>query len=335
MNLMDPAILITLATVIVTAAAEVVHGLRVKRVMPLLPNVPRAMPFIAGVIRVVALGALAWSLTTLYNLEPKAHRAEMETIEVKDREHILLVLDVSPSMRLQDAGEEGDDSRTHRASSLIKSLLKRVSDEKMHFTVIATYTSAKPVVKESRDREVLLNILDDLPMHYAFESGKTRLFDGLEEAAVIAKEWRNNCATLVVISDGDTVPPTGMPHMPPSVGGVLVVGVGDPMKGSFIDGRQSRQDVSTLREIANRMGGEYHDGNIKHVPTATLRSLGSLKVGTEEEELTIREYALITISVSSFLVASLPFFLYLINHSNARSTADYNSPKLSPEINPS
>ena len=225
----------------------------------------------------ISLGALTWALTSLYNLEPKAHRAKMETIEIKDREHLLLVLDVSPSMRLQDAGEAGDDSRTHRASALVKSLLKRVSDEKMHFTVIATYTSAKPVVQESRDREVLLNILDDLPMHWAFESGKTRLFDGLEEAAVIAKEWRANCATLVVISDGDTVPPTGMPRMPPSVGGVLVVGVGDPMQGKFIDGKNSRQEVSTLQQTAVRLGGFYHNGNEKHLSTEMLKQLTSSK----------------------------------------------------------
>jgi len=332
---MDPAILIALATAIVTAAVEVVHFLRVRKVMPLLPTVPRAVPFVAATVRIISLGALAWSLATLFNLEPKAHRAKLETIEVEEREHILLVLDVSPSMRLQDAGEAGDDSRTHRASALIKSLLKRVSDEKIHFSVIATYTSAKPVVQESRDREVLLNILDDLPMHWAFESGKTRLFDGLEEAAKIAKEWRNNCATLVVISDGDTVPPTGMPRMPPSVGGVLVVGVGDPTKGSFIDGRQSRQDVSTLREIANRLGGEYHDGNIKHVPTATLRALGSLRMNAEDEELTIREYALITIAASSFLLASLPFFLYLTIHFTGRAVAAPSKSNLSPEPNPS
>ena len=36
------------------------------------------------------------------------------------------------------------DSRTRRASALVKSLLQRVSDEKMHFTVVATYSSAKP-----------------------------------------------------------------------------------------------------------------------------------------------------------------------------------------------
>lgn len=311
---MNPALLIALAVVVLAGVAEVVHGSRVKKVMSLLPGVPGVLPWIAGLFRVLCLGGLAWALTTLYLLPPKAHRAKLEVIETEEREHILLVLDVSPSMRLQDAGEVGDDSRTHRASDLVKSLLKRVSDEKMHFTVIATYSGAKPVVEESRDREVLMGILDDLPMHWAFESGKTRLFDGLEEAVRIASDWRPNCATLVVISDGDTVPPTGMPRMPPSVGGSLVVGVGDPMKGSFIDGRQSRQDVATLRELANRLGGEYHDGNIKHVPTTVLKKLGSLQMTAEEEELTLREYALIVIGVSSFLLACLPLILYLVTH---------------------
>ena len=326
---MNPAILIALATVVLTLVAELVHGRRIRRVLPLLPDVPQSLPIIAGAVRVVSLGVLAWALTTLYLLPPKAHRAKLETIEVAEREHLLLVLDVSPSMRLVDAGEVGADSRTHRASSLVQSLLKRVSDERMHFTVVATYSGAKPVVKESRDREVL-NILSDLPMHYAFESGKTRLFDGLEEAAKIARDWRPNCATLVVISDGDTVPPTGMPRMPPAVGGVLVVGVGDPSKGSFIDGRQSRQDVSTLREIANRLGGEYHDGNLKHVPTAVLRGLGTLQISSEEEELTIREYALIAIATSAFLLALLPILLYLGTHLNARSSLNPTTTKAQP-----
>ncbi|MDQ8189939.1 vWA domain-containing protein [Roseibacillus persicicus] len=309
---MTTPILVALATMILVVVAEFVHARRVALVQPLMPQVPRALFVVAPLVRVLTFTALAWALTTLFLLPPKAHRSKMKTIEPKEREHLLLVLDVSPSMRLQDAGEVGKDSRSRRASSLVSSLLERVSDEKMHFTVIATYSGAKPVVKESRDREVLLNILNDLNMQYAFEVGKTRLFAGLEEAAKIAKDWRPDSATLVLISDGDTVPPSGMPRMPPSVGGALVVGVGDPMKGTLIDGRQSRQDVSTLREIANRLGGEYHDGNLKHVPTATLRSLGSLKVSAEKQQLTLREYALFAIALASFLLASLPLILYLL-----------------------
>lgn len=310
---MTTPILVALATTVLVVVAEFMHSRRVALVKPLLPRVPGFLFGLSPLVRTLSLAALAWALTTLFLLPPKAHRSKLASIEPKDREHLLLVLDVSPSMRLQDAGEVGKDSRTKRASSLVTSLLERVSDEKMHFTVVATYSGAKPVVKESRDREVLLNILNDLNMQYAFEVGKTRLFDGLEEAAKIAKGWQPNSATLVLISDGDTVPPTGMPRMPPSVGGALVVGVGDPMKGTLIDGRQSRQDVSTLREIANRLGGEYHDGNLKQVPTATLRSLGTLKVATGEKKLTLREYALLTAALASFLLASLPILLYLLS----------------------
>lgn len=305
-------ILVALATTILVVAAEVVHSRRVRAVQPLLPGLPKALFLAASLARVISLAGLAWALTALLLLPPKAHRSKLETIAPADREHLLLVLDVSPSMRLQDAGEVGTDSRTGRASNLVKSLLQRVSDEKMHFTVIATYNGAKAVVKESRDREVLLNILSDLPMHYAFETGKTRLFDGLEEAAKISKGWQPSTATLVLISDGDTVPPTGMPRLPPAVGGALVVGVGDPLKGTFIDGRQSRQDVSTLREIANRLGGEYHDGNLKHVPTDVLRSLGTLQVTAEKVSFSLREYALLTIVCCSLLLASLPLILYFL-----------------------
>ena len=321
-------LLIALATAILVAAAELTHGKRVRVVKPLLPETPSFLFWSVPLVRGLCLVTLAWSLATLFFLSPKAHRSKLETIKPSDREHLLLVLDVSPSMRLQDAGEIGSDSRTRRASALVKSLLQRVSDEKMHFTVVATYSSAKPVVKESRDREVLLNILGDLPMHYAFETGKTRLFDGLEEAAKIAKDWLPNSATLVLISDGDTVPPTGMPRMPPSVGGALVVGVGNPLKGSFIDGRQSRQDVSTLREIANRLGGEYHDGNLKHVPTNVLHGLGTLQANAEKVELTLREYALIAIAASSFLLASLPLILYFVTQRKKLGSAPWRKQRI-------
>lgn len=311
--MMTTPILLAVATLIIVAAAEYVHHRRISTVLPLLSDIPKALPLAVSLVRILGLSACVWSLTTLYLLPPKAHRSKIETIEPKDREHLLLVLDVSPSMRLQDAGEVGKDSRATRASSLVQSILKRVSDEKMHFTVVATYSGAKPVVKESRDREVLLNILTDLPMYYAFKPGKTRLLDGLEEAATISKDWLPNSATLILISDGDTIPPTGMPRMPASVGGVLVVGVGDPLKGTFIDGGQSRQDVSTLREIANRLGGEYHDGNLKHVPTKVLTGLGSLQITADKIKFTLREYTLIVLAVAAAALAFLPFLLYFFS----------------------
>ena len=307
-------LLIASAALILATGAELLHHARVKRVARLAFG-PTLRPSVIGslspLLRVASLTLLTWALAVLWLLPPKAHRSKLEEIEPAERQHILLVLDVSPSMRLRDAGLNHDLSRTQRASAIVQSLLKRVSDEKIHISVVATYNGAKPVVQESRDREVLLNILNDLPMDQVFPTGKTKLFDGLEEASRIAKGWLPDSTTLLVISDGDTVPTAGMPKMPPSVGGALVIGVGDPVKGSFISGRQSRQDVGTLRQIATRLGGEYHDGNLKHIPTAMLRRLGTLDTEGEGLALTLREYALIICGVTSFFLAILPILLHL------------------------
>ena len=311
--------LLTLTVLILAAGAELLHHRRVRRVARLAfgPTLrPSLFASFTPPIRVLSLAALAWSLSILLLLPPKAHRANTdEEIEEGDRQHIVLVLDVSPSMRLQDAGEDQALSRTQRASSVIQSLLKRVSDQRLHISIVATYNGAKPVVEQSRDREVLLNVLNGLPMDQVFPAGKTRLFDGLEEAAKMAKDWPTDSATLIVVSDGDTVPASGMPSLPKSIAGTLVIGVGDPVKGSFISGRQSRQDASALRQIAHRLGGEYHDGNIKHIPTVMLRRLGSLDMDEGEFELTLREYSLIIAGISAFLLAFLPLSLHLFGSS--------------------
>jgi Ca-activated chloride channel family protein len=272
---------------------------------------PSAFGSIAPFQRVIAFTLLTWALAILYLLPAKAHRSTMKLVEKGDRQHIALVLDVSPSMKLRDAGLDQGLSRTQRASAVVQSLLKRVSDERLHITIIATYNGAKPVVEESRDREVLLNVLDGLPMDQVFPTGKTKLFDGLEEAAKIAKDWPIDSTTLLIVSDGDTVPATGMPRLPKSIGGTLVIGVGDPVKGSFINGRQSRQDVAALRQIANRLGGEYHDGNVKHIPTVMLRRLGTLDMEAGELKFTLREYAILTAAISAFFLAFLPLLLHL------------------------
>ncbi|BDS05937.1 hypothetical protein NT6N_09770 [Oceaniferula spumae] len=310
------ALLITLAVAILALGAEALHWTRIRKVRYLAfgpSGKVNLLTAFASPARVLALSGLAWSLTTLLLLPPKAHRSKvLEDIEPKERHHLMLVLDVSPSMRLQDAGETDGLSRTKRASALIQSLLKRTTDNKLHITLVAVYNGAKPVVQESRDLEVILNFLDDMPLYQVFPTGKTRIFDGLEVASQIAQPWPENSTTLLLVSDGDTVPSTGMPKIPKSIGGVLVLGVGDPTKGSFIDGRQSRQDTGALRQIASRLGGEYHDGNAKHVPTDMLARLGTLELDEQTLKLTKREYALIICGTSSFLLAIFPLILTLM-----------------------
>ena len=125
--------------------------------------------------------------------------------------NLLLVLDVSPSMRLQDAGPTGKQSRRKRAADLLKSFFERIPIDHYRTTVLAVYTGAKPVVVATTDLEIVRNILNDLPMEYAFKSGPTNLFAGLEEAAKMARPWRPKSTILLVVSDGDTVPATGLP----------------------------------------------------------------------------------------------------------------------------
>jgi len=106
------------------------------------------------------------------------------------------------------------------------------------------------------------------------------------------------------------VPAKGMPRPPASIDKTVVIGVGDPVTGKFIDGRQSRQDVSTLRQIAARLGGTFHNGNEKHLASSLISELTQLKEEPGILKLTLREYALLACAVGSALLAILPLLLH-------------------------
>ena len=293
-------------------AGEALHARRVKRIAYLAFGPTRQASPLGQLLpwtSPIAAGLLAWGLVTLLFIEPKVYQPDA----VKDEEirHVVLILDVSPSMRLEDAGPEKGTSRRKRAGELMQSFFRRVIMEQVRLSVIAVYTEAKPVVVDTRDVEVVRNILNDLPMSQAFDPGKTQLFTGLEESAKIAKKWQKNSTTIVVLSDGDTVPTTGLPQMPPSVSDVLVVGVGDPRSGSFINGYQSRQEASTLRQLATRLSGTYHDGNARHISSEILERMTQASSNDPFKGLTRREYALIASGLGAFWLAMIPLFLAL------------------------
>lgn len=296
---------------ILTVGAELLHSRRTARVASLAFGAnrrPALWARLTPALRVVSVAALTWGMLTLIELTPKVHKGE--ALADGDYKHVMIVLDVSPSMRLEDAGPELDQSRMHRARDVMESFFKRVPMEQYRVSVVAVYNEAKPVVVDTKDIDVVRNILGDLPMHYAFVAGETDLFAGLKEAAQIARPWKPRSTTLILVSDGDTVPATGMPKMPASVRDVLIVGIGDPTKGSFIAGRQSRQDTATLRQMAVRLGGTYHNGNENHLSTATLKSLTEVAEASVLEKLTRREYALIACAVGGLNFALLPVLLH-------------------------
>jgi Ca-activated chloride channel homolog len=303
--------LATAAIVLLMLAAERLHAWRCRRVAALAfgpGGRPAPWVLLTPLWRVLAVAGVCWGLVTLLLLPGKVHK--VSEIAEGDLRHLLLVLDVSPSMRLLDAGPSGKESRMKRVAALMGSFFDRVPMDLYRVTVIAVYGEAKPVVIDTRDPEVIHNILGDLPMHHAFPAGGTNIFPGLEEAAKTAHPWPPGSTTLILLSDGDTVPATGMPKMPASVRHVLVVGVGDVQAGQYIDGHLSRQDVSTLRQIAVRLGGVYHNGNEKHLPTEMVRQVTTFEGKSTLEKLTRREYALMACGTGAAILALLPLALH-------------------------
>ncbi|MAT15382.1 MAG: hypothetical protein CMJ46_08945 [Planctomyces sp.] len=296
---------------VLVLGAEAIHAKRVRRIAPLAfgPTArPAAWSRFAPLLRVVSLTALCWGLVTLLLLNPKVHVAE--EVPEDEMQHLLIVLDVSPSMRLKDAGTNKDESRMRRAATVMSSFFDRVNMHRYRTSVVAVYNGAKLVVEETKDMEVVHNIFNDLPMHHAFSAGETDLFSGLQEASELAQYWNPRSTTLLLISDGDTVPGVGMPKMPVSIANTVVIGVGDAQKGSFIDGRHSRQDVSTLRQVAIRLNGTYHNGNEKHLSTDLIDQLAVNGSASPLDNLTLREYALFVCALSALIYALLPWLLY-------------------------
>ncbi len=312
-NIMAWAAGVAIAFGLLTGLAEWLHSRRVARIAPLAfgpTERPARWAMFVPAARAIASACLAGALTTLYLLQPLSHRRDGENVSFEKLKHVVLVLDVSPSMRLQDAGPDHDQSRLHRAREVMESYFQRVPMGEFRITVIAVYTDAFPVVEDTKDIGVVRNILNDLPMHFAFVPGETDLFSGIRKAAEVSRGWRPRSTTVVLVADGDTVPSTGMPNMPTAVADVLVVGVGDQNKGSFINGRNSRQDVSTLRQISARLGGTYHNGNEKHLSTALIERLTAGMEGDSRFQLTTREAALLVAGISMLVLGLIPLALH-------------------------
>jgi Ca-activated chloride channel family protein len=98
--------------------------------------------------------------------------------------------------------------------------------------------------------------------------------------------------------------------MPSAVADVVVVGVGDPVNGTFLNGRNSKQDVSTLKQIAVRLKGTYHNGNDKHLPSELLLRLTASAEGQQQSAWTLREAALATLLGATLTLAIIPLLLH-------------------------
>lgn len=302
-----------LALAVLAALAEWLHARRCRRVARLAfgpGGQPRGWTKIAPLLRVVAVALLGFGLVQLYLLAPRSARPQL--VPEGGYRHLVIALDVSPSMQLKDAGAERKETRAKRASQVLLSVLERVALDQLRVSVVAFYTGAKPVVIDTFDLEVVKNVLNDLPLDVAFNPGKTSLLEGIKEAMALARPWKPGSTTLFVVTDGDSVPETGFPEVPRSISNVVIIGVGSPRAGENIDGHLSRQDASTLRQFAKRLRGVYHDANEKHLPSEQLTALAEALPTRDETGKGKREVALGAVATGAVLLALLPLALSLM-----------------------
>ena len=291
------------------AFAEWLHARRTRRLARLAfgpENQPRLWTQMAAPLRVLALAGVIWSLIVLMAFDGSSRNRERNAAATR---HLLVLLDVSPSMQLADAGERGTEKRAARAAELLRSVMERAPSAEVRITMACFYTDAMMLVKECADREVIWNFADNLPLHIAYRPGKTDMVKSLNTAGEFVKDYPRKSTTVLVLSDGDTVPDSGLKPMPSSVSEIIFSGVGDPVRGTFIDGHLSRQDSASLSQLARRLGGIYHNGNVKQVPSEMLQRLLAPDETNEKFKVNLRVLAMILLATSAAVLCLLPLLL--------------------------
>lgn len=296
---------IAVAVACLVFVAELLHARRIRRVAYLAFG-PSARPAlwtsIASPLRIAGAGCVTWSLLMLLSLAPEVHGDPPEREASK---HLLIALDVSPSMQLVDAGPGYEkQSRALWAGKLVEGVLDRLDASTTRVSLVAFYTDSRPILKETFDKEVVSNVLDGLPMYAAFEPGSTNLIEGVNAALELAKEWMPGSATLLVVSDGDAIGTVMPDRLPASIADAIVLGVGDPHRTMEVGGHASRQDTTSLKTLAARLGGSYHQGNEKHIPSSMLEELTMIEPRLGDDR-GLRDLALILGTIGTSALALL------------------------------
>ena len=295
-------IIIAFAVLVFVGIAEWLHARRVARVARLAfgpSGRASRWTIVVAPSRTIAAALATWGLMFLVTYDP----IEIDRKPAKiASNHLLVLLDVSPSMQLKDSGAEAQGiSRAKRAGEVVQAVLDRLDMENTRISIVAFYTDALAIVQDTFDKEVIRNALDGLPMYTAFEPGPTDLKKGLVKAFEIARLWPADSATLLIVTDGDVA--TGIPSViPSSIADTIVIGLGDPVKSTNVNGHASRQDTMGLRQLATRLGGFYHDGNRKHLPSEVVNSLTMIapRVGGN---WSVRDLALLAVGIGCSTLA--------------------------------
>ena len=300
------AMIVAIAAALLAAAAEWIHRRRVARISHLAfgpLNRPAAWVSAAAPLRIAGIALAVWGLLMLAVLEPKP---KTDQTPRETSKHLLIAFDVSPSMLLEDAGPEADKvTRSKWGGELVQGVLDRLDPATTRISMVAVYTDAIPIFRESFDKEVIRNAMDGLPLYAAFKSGPTKLEEGVVEALEVAKPWLKGSATLLVVSDGDATPGGQRPRLPASIADTIVIGVGEPHHPSPVAGHRSKQNTTQLKQLAARLGGTFHQGNTHHLPTELLNALTMIQPQLGDST-GLRELAILSAVLGAALIAGLP-----------------------------
>jgi Ca-activated chloride channel family protein len=304
MNPLPAAIMVLL----LSALAEALHARRVRVAARLAfgpEGASRGWTLIAPFLRCFALAAFAWGLAVMWQLHQAAK--DGKPAETKEPVRLIFVADLSPSMYLKDAGPEGKQTRQERMREEVETVLMRVGGD-LRYGVIGFYTEAHSVVMDAHDPELVRNVFNGLPLQYVMKSGSTDLGTAINAAVKVVEGMPAQTVRLVVFTDGDTIPLQPILPRPKSVKEVLVLGVGNPRKGTFIAGHQSRQDAEVLATVARALRGAYFDVNEKHLPTAALGDLVQ-RTPLPKSGLNLAQLAVLAMALGSATLALLPVAL--------------------------
>jgi hypothetical protein len=274
--------LAALACVAVVAFAEWHQVRRTQRVARLAfgpGGRPTVWARIVPWIRVATMGMIAWGFAVLICEPPRVAEAEPAPEASK---HVLVCLDSSPSMFLEDAGPRRSDNgefqqRMVRGGEVIQAVLDRLDGENTRITVFGVYTKAVPIVEETFDKAVVQNLFDGLPVFSAFNPGPTQLSSSISDAIEYARRWPDGSTLLLIVSDGDSTDKTPIRAVPKSIADTVVIGIGQTNKATSIAGHASRQDADSLRSLASQLRGTYFDANLRHLPSDLLNRLSIIQ----------------------------------------------------------
>ena len=307
---------VALVVALLTALAESWHHRRSQSVARLAfgpSGQPRSWTRIVPVLRVVSMSLACWGLIVLATLEPQllgdAGASAADKTDPADVQRVVLVLDVSPSMNIVDAGADQKLRRRDRVLEVVEGIMSRIALSRTRFSVVVFFTSARPVVVDATDINVVRNILDSMPLVWSFEPGETRLLDGVRVAGELARDWPPKSTTMFLCTDGDTVDFSQVPKLPRSIRDVEILAVGDPVVGTLVGNHDSRQEAGILRRLAAELGGAYHNVNTRHVPSKALADLARLPPPPASVGWQIKDVARIAVTIGAILLTSIPVAL--------------------------